>query len=175
MYILSVKIAITFTFVLLLVGSAPVQAQHKLDADGKQALPYVKIAADVAGNVQQNSLNNFTAVFISYRDSDQAKQDDDLAPFMTIKQAEPAGGRSTVCLFSAKKDSAICVYFSEKKPFGIVAAKAGPNGKLADIAAGYRPVSPDMLARSERKVHFEEITVTTDTGAGLTGFHITTE
>jgi len=159
----------------LLIIPRPVLGQHKLDADGKQALPYVKIAADVARNVQPDSLNNFVAIFIAYRDSDQALQDDDLAPFMKIKKAPPAGFWSSVCFFSAKKDSAISVYFDGKRPFGVVAVKAGPNGKLGDPAASYREVSQDMLAKNEHKLNFEEIIVQTDTGSGLTGFRVTAQ
>lgn len=169
------KITLSFIVAALLAAPGPGFAQHKLDADGKQALPFVKVAADVARNVQQDSLNNFTAIYISYRDSDQALQDDDLAPFMKIKKAEPISYWSSVCFFSSKKDAAICVYFDEKRPFGVVALKAGPNGKLGDPAGAYHAVSRDMLAKNDHKLRFQEITVQTDTGAGLTGFQVTTE
>lgn len=159
---------------LAALSIAPVlMGQQKLDGDGKAALPYVKIAADVARNVQKDSLNNFLAIFISYRDSDQALQDDDLAPFMKIKKAEPMSYWSSVCFFSTKKDTAICVYFDEKRPFGVVAVKAGPDGKMGDVAAAYRAVSKDMLAKNEHKLSLQEIIVHTDTGAGLTGFQVT--
>lgn len=167
---------IAFIFILAALSIVPVlMGQRKLDDDGKQALPYVKIAADVARNVQKDSLNNFLAIFISYRDSDQALQDDDLAPFMKIKKAEPMSYWSSVCFFSAKKDTAICVYFDEKRPFGVVAVKAGPDGKMGDVAAAYRAVSKDMLAKNEHKLSLQEIIVHTDTGAGLTGFQVTAE
>jgi hypothetical protein len=171
----SMKIALAFILTALLAAPNIVLAQHKLDADGKQAMPYVKIAADVARNVQQDSLNNFLAIFISYRDSDQALQDDDLAPFMKVKKAKPVSFWSTVCFFSTKKDTAICIYFDEKRPFGVVALKAGPNGKLGDPADAYREVSRDMLAKNEHKLSFQEVTVQTDTGAGLTGFRVTAQ
>ena len=174
-YIVSMKIAFAMVLAALLIIPRPVLGQHKLDQDGKQALPYVKIAADIARNVQPDSLNNFVAIFMSYRDSDQALQDDDLAPFMKIKKAPPVGFWSSVCFFSAKKDSAICVYFDQKRPFGVVAIKAGPNGKLGDPAASYREVSQDMLARNEHKLNFEETIIQTDTGSGLTGFRVTTQ
>jgi hypothetical protein len=169
------RIAFAFILVTFLAAPRAGVAQHKLDADGKQALPYVKLAADVARSVQQDSLNNFVAIFISYRDSDQALQDDDLAPFLKLKEAKPVSFWSTVCFFSAKKDTAICVYFDEKRPFGVVAVKAGPNGKLTDPAGAYKTVSRDMLAKNEHKLDFQEITIQTDTGAGLTGFHVSTQ
>jgi hypothetical protein len=169
------KIRLAIVLVALVLAPGVVLGQHKLDADGKEALPYVKIAADVARNVQQDSLNNFVAIFITYRDSDQALQDDDLAPFMKIKKAEPMSFWSSVCFFSAKKDAAICVYFSEKKPFGVTAIKAGPNGKLGDPTEAYRKISADMLAKNEHKLSFEEIAIQTDTGTGLTGFRVTAQ
>jgi hypothetical protein len=169
------RIALTFALTAILMAESAAQGHNKLDPDGKQALPYVKVAAEIAGNVQQGSLNNFLAVFISYRDSDQAARDGDLGPFMKIKQAEPAGGRSTVCLFSSKKDSAICVYFDEKKPFGVVAVKAGENGKFGEVSDSYKRVTQDMRKKSEQKLNFLENTVTTDYGAGLTGFQITAQ
>ena len=149
--------------------------QHKLDADGKAALPYVKIAADIAHNVQPASLNNFVAIYISYRDSDQALQDDDLAPFMKIKKAEPVSYWSSVCFFSPKKDAVICVYFDEKKPFGVIAVKAGPDGKLGNPAGAFRAVSGDMLAKNAQRLSFQETSVQTDTGAGLTAFKVTVQ
>lgn len=169
------KTQLAFILAALLIAPCVALGQHKLDTDGKQALPYVKVAADIARNVQQDSLNNFLAIFISYRDSDQALQDDDLAPFMKIKKAQPVSFWSSVCFFSAKKDTAICVYFDEKRPFGVVAVKAGADGKLDDPAAAYRAVSRDMLAKNEHKLSFDEITVQTDTGAGLTGFRVTAQ
>ena len=174
MYIVFVKIAIALISTALLIAPRAAHSQNKLDPDGKEAIPYVKMAADIALNVQQNSLNNFLAVFVSYRDSDQAAKDGDLGPFMKIKQAIPMGGRSTVCLFSPKKDSAICVYFDEKKPFGLVAVKAGENGKFGDVSESYKRVTPEMRKKSEQKLNFLESTVTTDYGAGLTAFQITT-
>jgi hypothetical protein len=174
-YIVFVKTTFLIVLAALLMAPSVALGQHKLDADGKEALPYVKIAADVARNVQENSLNNFVAIFITYRDSDQARQDDDLAPFFKIKQAEPTTFWSTVCFFSAKKDAAICVYFDDKKPFGVTAVKAGPNGKLGDAAGAYRKVSREMLAKNEHKLSFQETLIQTDTGAGLTGFQVTAQ
>ena len=176
-YIVFVKTTFLIVIVLAALLMAPSVAvgQHKLDADGKEALPYVKIAAEVARNVQDESLNNFLAIFITYRDSDQARQDDDLAPFVKIKQAEPTSFWSTVCFFSAKKDAAICVYFDDKKPFGVTAVKAGPNGKLGDAAGAYRKVSREMLGKNEHKLSFQETLIHTDSGAGLTGFRVTAQ
>lgn len=151
------------------------QGQTKLDPDGKEAIPYVKMAAEIALNAQQPSLNNFLAVYVSYRDSDQAAKDGDLGPFMKIKQAEPHGGWSAVCLFSPKKDAATCVYFDGKSPFGVTSVKAGGDGKLGDAAAGYKRVTRDMRTKNEQKLSFTETTVTTDYGAGLTGFQIATQ
>lgn len=164
-----------FVFLAGLLIVLPVQSQHKLSPDGKEAIPYVRMAAEVALNLQQSSLNNYLAVFISYRDWDQAVKDVDLGPFMKLKQAEPMGGRSAVCLFSSKKDAATCVYFDEKHPFGVTAVKAGTDGKLGDPAAAYQRVTTEMRKRNEQKLNYVESTVTTDYGAGLTGFQITTQ
>ncbi|HLW52357.1 MAG TPA: hypothetical protein VKW06_05905 [Candidatus Angelobacter sp.] len=168
------KIALALAFVAGLAASPAIQAQ-KLDPDGKEAIPYVREAVDIAGNVQQGSLNNFLAVFVTYRDSDQAAKDGDLGPFMKVKEAIPIGGRTTVCLFSPKKDDAICVYFDDKKPFGLVAVKAGTDGKFGDANDAYRRVTREMLQKPSRQFKFTEQTVTTDYGAGLTGFQITTQ
>jgi hypothetical protein len=172
--IVSVKIAIAFIVAALLIAPHPAQSQHKLDNDGKQALPYVKMATEIILNTQKQSLNNFLAVYVSYRDSDQAAKDSDLGPFMAIKQAVPHGGWSAVCLFSPKKDSAVCVYFEERTAIGMTAVKAGADGKLGDAAAAYQRVTRDMRTKNEQKLNFAETTVTTDYGAGLTGFQITT-
>lgn len=160
-------------FLSLLIASSSALAQHKLDADGKQAIPYVRTAIDVALNAEAGSLNNFLAVYVSYRDSDQAAKDGDLGPFMKLKDASPHGGWSAVCLFSPKKDSGTCIYFEEKNPVGMAAAKAGADGKLGDPAGSYRRLAREKRSKSELKLNFNEITVTTDYGAQLTGFQIT--
>lgn len=163
---------IALIFSTLLIVSLSAQAQHKLSPDGKEAMPYVRMATDVALNAQAGSLNNFLAVYVSYRESDQAARDADLGPFMKIKDAAPHGGWSAVCLFSPKKDSGTCVYFEEKNPVGMVAAKAGADGKMGDLGS-YQRVTREMRGKNEQKLNFNETTVTTDYGAQLTGFQIT--
>jgi|SRR5215831_1877873 len=168
------KIAMAFTVSTVLLTASAAHGWPKLSPDGKEAIPYVKMAADIALNVQQVALNNFLAVYVSYRDSDQAAKDGDLGPFMKIKEAEPHGGWSAVCFFSTKKDAATCVYFDEKKPFGVVSVKAGSGGKLADPTTAYQRVTLQMRKKSDQRLDYAETTVTTDYGAGLTGFQITT-
>ena len=169
------RIAMAFTVSAVLLAASAAQGHPKLSPDGKEAIPYVKMATDIALNVQQVALNNFLAVYVSYRDSDQAAKDGDLGPFMKIKDAEPHGGWSAVCFFSAKKDAATCVYFDEKKPFGVASVKASSGSKLADHSAAYQHVTLQMRKKSDQRLDYAETTVTTDYGAGLTGFQITAQ
>lgn len=168
------KIALILIFSALLLAPSVSQSQNKLSADGKEALPFVKTAVDIALNMQQGSLDRFLGVYVTYRDWDGAARDGDLGPFMKVKQASPQGGRSAVCLFSSKKDSAICVYFDEKTPFGVVTVKAGADGKLGDASGSYERVSQEMRKKNDQKLKYLENTVTTDYGYQLTGFLITT-
>jgi hypothetical protein len=174
-YLLPMRIVSMSVCLAGLLFASAAQGQHKFSPDAKEAIPYVKMATEVALNVQHNSLNNYLAVFVTYRDWDQAVKDGDLGPFMKLKEAEGMGGRSAVCLFSSKKDAAICVYFDDKRPFGLTTVKAGADGKLGDPAAGYQRVTNEMRKKNDQKLNYVESTVTTDYGAGLTGFQITTQ
>ncbi|HEY6306948.1 MAG TPA: hypothetical protein VI488_10885 [Candidatus Angelobacter sp.] len=160
-----------------MTGLAAAQNQPsnaKPGLERREPLFFVKIAADVAGNVQQSPLNGFLGLYVSSENWGSGLKDSDLGPFMKVKEAKP--GRSAACLFSDARDVAICVYFDGETPFGVAAVKAGASGKIeaSDVAAAYKDLSKDMLKKGDQEFHFEPNDVATDDGQPIPGFLVTT-
>ncbi len=143
-------------------------------AQKKEPLTFVKIAADVARNVQPQSLNGYLALYIDSQAWASGLKDSDLGPFLKVKEAKP--DRSAACLFSSAKDVAICVYFDGDTAFGVAAVKAGASGKIepSDVPAAYKPVTKDMLKKGEQELRFEPGEAATDDGQPLPAFQVST-
>jgi hypothetical protein len=178
------RTAITLFFAALLMSATTAAPQTQNPRKGaektgtseqKDPLVFVRIAADVAANVQHDSLNNFLALYIAPENWDAASKDGDLGPLMKVKESK--AGRSAACLFSPSKDAAVCVFFDGDTPFGMTAVKAGSSGKIeaADAAAAYKSVSKEMLKPGDQKLQFTPGDVATDDGQRLAGFLITTQ
>lgn len=158
------------------LGSALALAQIQLTPEKGDALAFVKAAVDVAGNVQQQSLENFFAIYVDEQHWASAAKDGDLGPFFKLKQASPKPGRSGVCFFSEAKDTATCVYFDDKTAFGVVSVKAANGSAIpADsVAAAYKPVTKDMLEKSDKQWQYTILEgFTADDGVALTAYHVT--
>ncbi len=140
----------------------------------KDPLSFVKIAADIAGNVQPGSLNGFLALYIDDQSWASGLKDGDLGPFLKVKEAKP--GRSAACLFAPAKDVAICVYFDGDTPFGVTAVKAGASGKIeaGDVPGAYKDVSKEMLKKGEQELRFEPGDAATDDGRAVPAFLVAT-
>lgn len=164
----AVSLILPVLFAALAVAQNP-PAPEKVDP-----LFFVKIAADVAGNVQHNSIEGYLGIYVSEQNWGDGARDLDLGPFLKLKEAEAKPGRSAAFLFSPYKDAAICVYFDGKSPFGVVAVKAGTNGGIqaSDVAAAYKPLSKDMLKKGDQEWHFNEGPINTDDGVSLPAFQI---
>jgi len=135
---------------------------------------FVKIAANVAGNVQHETVEGSFGMYISEENWASGLKDGDLGPFLRVKEGKP--GRSAACLFSQDKDSAVCVYFDSDSPFGFAAAKAGASGKIepGDVSAAYKPISKDVLKKGSSELTFGSYDLGTDDGQPLPAFIITT-
>ena len=157
---------------LLAAVLVPAPAQNPPNAENADPLSFVKIATQIAGNVQEGSLDGRLGIYVSEKDWAEGLKDSDLGPFLKLKEAKP--GRSAAFVFSPMKDAAVCVYFDGKSPFGVVAVRAGASGSLqaADISAAYKPFSQDMLKKGDQEWHFEQNGVNTDDGTALPGFVI---
>jgi hypothetical protein len=176
------RIALSLLAVLLTVTLAAAQNQpatakpgpEKPGVEKKDPLFFVKIAADVAGNVQQTPLNGFLGLYIDPQNWASGLKDGDLGPFLKAQEAKP--GRSAACLFSNAKDVAVCVYFDGDTPFGVAAVKAGANGTIAasDVSAAYKAISKEMLKKGEQEVRFEQGDISMDDGQPLPAFQIAT-
>lgn len=170
------RIALSFLvalFTVTLVAAQNQPATAKPGAAKKDPLFFVKIAADVAGNVQQAPLSGYLGLYIDAQNWASGLKDSDLGPFLKVKEAKP--GLSAACLFSPNKDVAVCVYFDADTPFGVTAVKAGASGKIeaGDVPGGYKAISKDMLKKAEKELRFEQGDAATDDGQPLPAFQIT--
>ena len=166
------------TIALILAGAclaalAVAQNAPAADKDKKDPLVFVQTAADVAGNLGHESLNNYLGIFIDPKNWAAGLKDGDLGPFLKAQEAKP--DRSAACLFSSSKDAAICVYFNGDKAYGVSAVHAGNSGKIEDkdVTAAYKAVTKDLLEKTSAKLRFDESGVNTDDGVALPGYQIT--
>jgi hypothetical protein len=147
-------------------------AEKAEKAEKKDPLFFVKIAADIAGNVQTQSLNGYLAIYIDSQAWASALSDGDLGPFMKLKEGK--AGRSAACLISDARDAGVCVFYDGDTPFGVASVKAGASGKIEakDVETAYKPVSKEMLKKSEKELHFEPGDVAADDGQTLPAFQV---
>ena len=140
--------------------------------DKNDPLSFIKVAADVAGNVQRETVNKSLGLYVAEGNWASGLNDGDLGPFLKSKEAKP--GRSAACLFTQAKDSAVCVYFDGQSPFGVVAVKAGANGGIQPqaISAAYKAISKEMLKHTA-ELTFTPTTLATDEGQELPAFLVT--
>jgi len=153
------------------VQNEPNQEKSK-SKDKNDPLSFIKVAADVAGNVQRETVNRSLGLYVAEGNWASGLNDGDLGPFLKLKEAKP--GRSAACLFTQAKDSAVCVYFDGQSPFGVVAVKAGANGGIQPqaISAAYKAISKEMLKHTA-ELTFTPTTLATDEGQELPAFLVT--
>ena len=166
------KMLALVTFSLsVMVGLA---AQNQPGQAESDPLFFVKIAANVAGNVQHETVAGSLGMYISEQNWAAGLKDGDLGPFLKVKEGKP--GRSAACIFSQDKDSAVCVYFDGNTPFGVAAVKAGTSGKIepGDISAAYKPISKDVLKKGSGELTFGPTDLSMDDGQPLPAFIVTT-
>lgn len=145
------------------------EPKQEKDRDKNDPLSFIKVAGDVAANVQPETVNNSLGLYVEEGNWASGLKDSDLGPFLKVKEAKP--GRSAACLFSQAKDSAVCVYFDGRSPLGVVAAKAGANGSIAPeaVSAAYKAVSKEMLKHTA-ELNFTPTDLATDDGQTLPAF-----
>jgi hypothetical protein len=171
------RLVVSFLLVAMLAVLATAQNQSdatKHDADTQDALSIIKIATDVAGNVQGHAMNGYLAIYLDQKTWASGLNDGDLGPFLKVKEAKP--GRSVACLYSQNKDTATCVYFDSGTPFGVVSILADASGKIdpSTIPAAYKAVSKDMLKKRDDGLHFTlNSSVASDDGQALTAYVVT--
>jgi hypothetical protein len=159
---------------VLLAGafSALVFAQNKPAEKRYDPLFFAGIAADVAGNVQTQSLNNFLTTYLDQKTWAAGLKDADFGPFLRAKEAKP--GRGADFLFSQEKNVAICVYFDGDIPFGVAVLHLSAGQKIEDrdVVAAYKPVTKEMLKKNSEDLRFTTTDMATDDGVALVAFQI---
>jgi hypothetical protein len=156
---------------LLAVGLLAAQLQSSAAQD-TDALKFVRTAADVASNVQPGAIDGYTAIYIDEENWKAASTDGDLGPFIQAQEARPS--RSMACLFSATKNTAVCVYFDGARAYGVSALGRDPGHPYTQstVAATYMAITPDMLREQATKINFEPVPIALDNGQQLKAYRV---
>lgn len=159
--------------VVLLAAVVGLSAQGQPGKVESDPLFFVKIAANVASNVQHETVEGSLGIYISDQNWAGGLKDGDLGPFLKVKEAKP--GRSAACLFAQDKSSAVCVYFDGNTPFGVAAVKAAATGKIepGDVSGAYKTVSKDVLKKGSDELTFAHTDLGMDNGQPLPAFIVT--
>jgi hypothetical protein len=166
------KVLVIAVFSLaVVVGLAAQDQPGRAESD---PLFFVKIAANVARNVQHETVEGSIGLYISDQNWAGGLKDGDLGPFLKVKEGKP--GRGAACLFAQDKGSAVCVYFDGNTPFGVAAVKAGASGKIepGDVSGAYKTVSKDVLKKGSEELTFAHADLAMDDGQPLPAFIVTT-
>jgi hypothetical protein len=160
--------------VLSLAAVLVLAAQDQPGKAESDPLFFVKIAANVASNVQHETVEGSIGMYISDQNWAGGLKDGDLGPFLKVKEGKP--GRSAACLFAQDKGSGVCVYFDGNTPFGVAAVKAGASGKIepGDVSGAYKTVSKDVLKKGTEELTFGHADLAMDDGQTLPAFTVTT-
>jgi hypothetical protein len=170
------RVLLSFLFAALLAVLASAQTPsdtEKHDAENRDPLYFVKIATDVAGNLQGHSMKGSIAIYIDQKTWKGGLEDGDLGPFIKLKEAKP--GRSVACLSSQKKDFLTCVYFDYGTPFGVASVQAGASGSIdaSTVPGAYKDISKDLLKKRDDDLYFKSLTISSDNGEPLVAYMIT--
>lgn len=140
-------------------------------AQDKDALKFVRTAADVAINLQPDSIDGYLAIYVGPQNWHAASADSDLGPFIQAQEANPS--RSLVCLFSATRSTAVCVYFDGARAYG-TALKSKQNNSFtaADAAASYGSITRELLRKPPGTIDFSPTNVNLDNGQELDAYSI---
>jgi hypothetical protein len=159
--------------ILFLVFGTFANDRPSAAAQGNQTLTLVRTATNVASHIQSGSIDGDTAIYVDPVAWMEAMTDTGLGPFLATQDAMPT--RSAVCLFSKKKDRAVCVYFDGTQAYGATAVMSDPEHPfdVASVAASYRTITPDMLRKATRRINFTPRTMNLEDGQQLATFSIT--
>lgn len=139
-------------------------------AQDKATSQFLLTAINIASHVQSGSMDGYLAVYIAPVTWTAALTDSNLGPFLATQEA--MSSRSVTCLYSKKKDTAVCVYFDGTRPYGVAAVKsdAGHQFSAASAAASFQPITPDMLRKPPGKFSLSPQAITLDNGQQLAAF-----
>lgn len=135
----------------------------------------VATALDIAANLRDQSLDGYVAIYIDDQTWPTALKDGDLGPFVKLNPAKP--NRRAIILTSSKTKPTICVFFDGNTAFGVAATggMGGGEAATAEIAAGYKPVTSDLLTKRIHNPMLIPGEVSADDGTRLTTYQIKLE
>ncbi|MGD0346287.1 MAG: hypothetical protein ABSA85_05990 [Terracidiphilus sp.] len=159
-------------FPLLLAAGILAAQLPSSAAQDKNALKFVRTAADVATNVQSEAIDRYIAIYIDRENWKAASTDNDLGPFIQAQEASPT--RSMACLFSQAKTTAVCVYFDGARADGVAALKSDRDTPFTSAAAvaSYKSITREMLRKAPGKLAFSPMSIILDNGQRLDAYQV---
>ncbi len=142
-----------------------------LYAQGAQPVAIINAAADVAHNVQDDPLFNYSAVYFDASNWDTGASDGLFGSFIAVEPAAPA--RSVACLVSDSFLDVVCVYFDNQKPTGYVAQSTTPSDGFVSskVLAAFKPVTADTV-KKHYTFEYTQGTMRLDDGTDATAYVI---
>jgi len=141
-------------------------------AQDKDVLKFVHIASDVATNLQPESIDGYTAIYIDAQNWSSASTDSELGPFVQAQEASAT--HSMACLFSPTRGYAVCVYFDSERAYGLSALKSDLKNPFtaSGVAASYKPITRELLRKAPGTFAFSPININFDNGQALVAYQI---
>ncbi len=112
---------------------------------------YVRLASDVAYNMQRDSIDYYNGFIIDSSAWHNALSDKLFGAFLGAQDEKK--GQALVCIMSELSNDATCVYFQDHKPFGVAALKVevGHQYTVDEVKAAYKPITPELLQKHADK------------------------
>jgi hypothetical protein len=136
---------------------------------------YVHVSANVARNMNHESVNTYNAAFFHQENWASGQKDSLFGPFLSLQEAKM--NRAAVCMFNSTETDAVCVFFQDEAPYGALTLET-PAGHPFDpkaIATAYKPVTADLGKEGTYSYTFKFIKglVAMDDGTMVKSFFVT--
>ncbi len=131
-------------FVSLFVLSQTTNAQEY------SAISYMRIAAQVARNLDRPTLDDYYGWTISAGSWHESLNDALFGPFLAAQEESPTHTMSCIIKQFTNND-VVCVYFNGQSAYGYAALKGdvGHHFTVEEVKGAYKPMSADLLEKHE--------------------------
>lgn len=155
------------TFILVTLFCLSGAASNAQSAPAASPMALINSAAEVASNVQDEPLYNYSVEYFNAGNWDSGMSDGLFGAFIAVKPQAPGG--SVVCLVSDSFLDVICVYFDNQKPTGYVVQSVGPGDGFVSskVLAAYQPVTAETV-KKHFTFEFTQGTLRLDDGTDAT-------
>jgi len=136
---------------------------------------YVHVSANVARNLNHESVNTYNAAFFHQENWASGQKDSLFGSFLSLQEAKM--NRAAVCMFNSMETDAVCTFFQDEEPYGALTLEtaAGHPFDPKVISAAYKPVTAELGKEGTFSYTFKFLKsmVAMDDGTMVESFFIT--